>query len=167
MVPAEVGSDLGRRPSPKMLCHLLPLSAPPAPLLQERAKTMESCAIPLCPEAAEATPHQCQVPQQRSVRPPPQTHQTPRGHCPCLGPATGSQKNLKWWNKRGEDSTEVRLASSHLAQVTGQPSGHGHLISFQVFQRPTVIPKPPKHHWTATQALHFCPGPPVSGCTQL
>lgn len=41
----------------------------------------------------------------------------------------------------------VTLISSFLAQIMGHLSGQSHLINFKVFQRPRIIPKPPKHHW--------------------
>ena len=49
--------------------------------------------------------------QQRSGRPPPQTRQTPGGHCPCLEPATGSQRNLKYPQGTAEDKNR-RLVHS-------------------------------------------------------
>lgn len=68
--------------------------------------------IPLCPAAAGATPRPCQAPQQRCGRPPPQTRRTPGGRCPCLGPATGSQRNLKYPQERAEGKDGRLIHSS-------------------------------------------------------
>lgn len=41
----------------------------------------------------------------------------------------------------------------------GQPSGHGHLTIFQIFQRTRILPKP---KFGLNWPPHFCPGPPVN-----
>lgn len=71
------------------------MMSPPPPDAPGKAWAGPGPAIPLCPVAAGATPRQCQAPRQRSGRLPPQTHQTPVGHCPCPGPAAESQRSLE------------------------------------------------------------------------
>ena len=91
----EEGYHSGRKmllQGQKTLSHS-PSACPPA--LRKGPGQRLGRVIPLCPTAAGATPRLCQAPRRRSGRPPPQTHRTPEGHCPCLGPATGSQRNLE------------------------------------------------------------------------
>lgn len=96
---------------------------------QERTGAGVWAAIPLCPAAAGATPRPCQAPRQRSGKPPPQTRRTPGGHCPCLGPVAGSQRNLEHPQERAEGkhgrsapflSTLLRWLSSQHGAATQQ-----------------------------------------------
>lgn len=104
------------------------------PLLRKGLGQGYGQVIPLCPAVAGATPHLCPAPQQRCGRPPPQTRRTPEGHCPCLGPAIGSQRYLecpretekgKTWEVDPFRSTLLKwLNPSKELPPTRSPAGH-------------------------------------------
>ena len=108
--------------------------------------------IPLCPVAGGATPRPCQAPRQRSGRPPPQTRRTPGGRCPCLGPATGSQRNLKYPQERAEGKDGRLVHSSVPYSGGGVPVGSSRPTDHQ---QVTDYRKTPVHLW-------LCPGLPAS-----